>query len=97
MKINLLEKSKNVLRIELAGEGHTFCNALQEELLKDETLEFTGYSISHPLIAQPVLYIRTRGRRKPETALTESSKNLIKNLSNLQSVFKKESEKQIKP
>ena len=91
MRINLLEKSKNELRIELVGEGHTFCNALQEELLKDETLDFAGYSISHPLIAQPILYLRTKGRRKPETVLTESSKSLLKNLSSLQSAFKKES------
>lgn len=91
MKINLLEKSKNELRIELVGEGHTFCNALQEELLKDKTLEFSGYRIPHPLTAKSILYLRTKGRRKPETALIEGSKNLIKDLNNLQSVFRKES------
>ena len=93
MKLRLVEKSKNEFRIELVGEGHTFCNALQEELLKDKTLEFGGYSISHPLTGQPILYLRTKGRRKPETVLTESSKNLIKNLTSLQTVFRKEANK----
>jgi len=89
MKINLLERSKSELRIELVGEGHTFCNALQETLLKDETIDFASYNISHPLIAQPILYVRVKDRGKPETVLIEGSKNLIKGLSSLQEAFRK--------
>jgi len=89
MKVNVLERSKNELRVELVGEGHTLCQALQDMLLKDDTIEFAGYNISHPLIAQPVLYIRTKGGRKPEAALIEGSKNLINELNSLQKAFEK--------
>ena len=78
MKINVLNRSKTELRIEIVGEGHSFCNALQSTLLKDNSIEYVGYNISHPLIAQPIIYIRTKGRRRPENALIDAAKNLVK-------------------
>lgn len=89
MKINVLNRSKNELKVELDGEGHTFCNAIQEMLLKDETIDFAGYDISHPLIGKPIFYIRMKGRKKPEKALIDASKNLSKNLDDLQKAFDK--------
>ena len=89
MKINVLNRSKNELRIELAGEGHSFCNALQSILTKDDSLEFVGYNISHPLVAQPIVYIRTKGRRTPEKALIDAAKTLEKDLDALEKSFKK--------
>ena len=89
MKINILNRSKNELKIELEGEGHTFCNALQEMLLKDDAIEFTGYDISHPLIGKPIFYIRMKNRKKPEKALVDASKNLIKNLNEIHQAFNK--------
>ena len=89
MKINILNRSKTELKIELEGEGHTFCNALQEMLLKDDAIEFTGYDISHPLIGKPIFYIRMKNRKKPEKALVDASKNLIKNLNEIHQAFNK--------
>lgn len=89
MKINVLNRSKKELRIELVGEGHSFCNALQSILLKDDSIEFVGYNISHPLIAQPIVYIRTKGRRTPEKALIDAAKTLEKELDALEKNFKK--------
>ena len=37
--------SDEEIRLEVKGEGHTFCNALQNFLLKDPTIEFSGYQI----------------------------------------------------
>lgn len=97
MEINLLNKSKNELKIQLVGEGHTFCNALYAMLLKDTTIEFPGYNISHPLIAQPIVYIRMKGRKKPEKALIEAAENLTSNLVDLQKTFEKAFETKEKP
>ena len=97
MKINVLNRSKNELKVELAGEGHTFSNALQEMLLKDDTIDFAGYDISHPLIGKPIFYIRMKGRKKPEKALIDASKNLIKNLDELQKAFNKALKTEEKP
>lgn len=87
MKINLLKHEGNELRIELVGEGHSFCNALQSVLLKDETLDFVGYSISHPLVAHPTIYIRTKGRRDPWRALLDAAETLRKSLGQIQKTF----------
>jgi DNA-directed RNA polymerase subunit L len=89
MKINVLHQSKNELRIELVGEGHSFTNVLQSTLLKDDTIEFVGYNISHPLMANPILFIRTKGKRRPEDALIDAARSLVKELSLIENTFKK--------
>jgi DNA-directed RNA polymerase subunit L len=89
MKINVLNRSENELRIEIAGEGHSFCNTLQSALLKDNSIEFVGYNISHPLVGQPIIYIRTKGKRRPEEALIDGAKTLEKELDIMEKTFKK--------
>ncbi len=88
MKINILHQAKNELRIELVGEGHSFTNVLQSLLLKDDTIGFVGYNISHPLMANPILFIRTKGKRRPEDALIDAAKSLVKELSLIEKTFK---------
>ena len=76
MRIKVVEKSANELKIEIEGEGHTFCNILQRVLLEDITIDLAGYNIPHPLISNPIVYVRTRGRRKPETALQNAAEKI---------------------
>ena len=77
MNIKVLKKTPNEMRIEIEGEGHTFCNVLQRALLADKTVEMAGYDIPHPLVANPVVYVRMKeGRKpekKPETVLREAA------------------------
>ncbi len=87
MKINVLRHEGNELRIELVGEDHSFCNALQSFLLKHETLEFVGYNIPHPLVGQPTIYLRAKGRSDPWIVLLKASKALDKELSQIQRTF----------
>ncbi|MDQ1279976.1 MAG: DNA-directed polymerase subunit [Thermoproteota archaeon] len=96
MKIKILENSKNELKVEIIGEGHSFCNALQSLLLKDSTVEFSTYNLAHPLIAHPTLYVRTKGRRKPESAMIEAAKALGKEIEEIQATFKEALEKEEK-
>ena len=93
MKINVLNRSNNELRIELVGESHSFCNVIQSVLIKDDSIEYVGYNISHPLVSQPVMYIRTNGQKPPEDALIEAAKTVEKELS----VIKKTLQKTFKP
>jgi len=76
MKMKVLEKTSNELKIEIEGEGHTFCNVLQKTLLEDDTVEMAGYNIPHPLVSNPIVYLRTKGRRKPETALRDAAEKI---------------------
>ncbi len=76
MRVKVLEKKSNELKLEIEGEGHTFCNMLQKVLLEDDTIEMAGYDIPHPLISNPIVYVRTKGRRRPETALREATEKI---------------------
>jgi len=77
LNLKILKKTQDELRIEIEGEGHTFCNVLQRALLEDETVEMAGYDIAHPLVSKPVIYVRMKEKRKPkkkpESALKEAA------------------------
>ncbi|MEM0007251.1 MAG: DNA-directed RNA polymerase subunit L [Candidatus Bathyarchaeia archaeon] len=72
VKVNVLKRTENELKIEVEGAGHTICNLLQKRLLEDENVELAGYDIPHPLTPVPVIYVRTKGKVKPEEALLKA-------------------------
>jgi DNA-directed RNA polymerase subunit L len=78
MKVKILEKAGNELKMEIEGESHTFCNVVQKALLKDERVDFAGYNIPHPLTASPVIYLRTKPRTKPEVVLRDAVQQVQK-------------------
>lgn len=88
-EVKVLEKEKNELKIEVEGEGHTFCNVVQKALLKDDRVELAGYNIPHPLIASPIIYVRTKGRGKPEAVLRDAAKEVLKNTKEFRKSFEK--------
>ena len=69
MKVKVLKKADNELKIEIEGSSHGLCNLLQKRLLEDKRVDFAGYDVPHPLASSPVIYIRMKGRTKPEDAL----------------------------
>lgn len=87
MKVKVLKKTKNELKIEVAGETHTFCNVLQKALLKDKRVDLAGYNIPHPLTASPTFYIRTKTRSKPDVALRKALKAVEKDTAAFQASF----------
>ncbi len=80
MNVKVLAKTPDELRLEIEGEGHTFCNVLQKALLEDETVETASYDIPHPLVSSPIVYVKMRENRKPEkrpeTALKEVAEKI---------------------
>lgn len=89
MEIKILKKSRNELKIEVAGEGHTFCNVVQRSLLENKGVELAGYDIKHPLTAAPSLYIRTKGRSKPEVLLKKAVEEVEKDVKTFHSALEK--------
>ncbi|MCJ7560785.1 DNA-directed RNA polymerase subunit L [Candidatus Bathyarchaeota archaeon] len=73
MKIKVLKKSGNELKIEIEGTGHGLCNLLQKKLLEDKSVDMAGYDIAHPLASNPVIYVRMKGAAKPEAALIRAA------------------------
>jgi DNA-directed RNA polymerase subunit L len=72
VKINVLKKSGNELKIEIVGSSHGLCNLLTKRLLEDDDVDFAGYDVPHPLALSPVIYVRMKGDAKPEDALVKA-------------------------
>jgi DNA-directed RNA polymerase subunit L len=89
MQVKVLEKKANELKIEIEGEDHSFCNVLQRALLEDDTIEMAGYDIPHPLVSNPIVYVRTRGQRRPETALRNAAEKIRKGNKEVRETFEK--------
>ncbi|MDR0470646.1 MAG: DNA-directed RNA polymerase subunit L [Nitrososphaerota archaeon] len=69
MKVRVLKKEGNELKIEIEGGSHGICNLIQKRLLEDERVEFAGYDVPHPLASSPIIYLRMKGKATPEDAL----------------------------
>jgi len=72
LKVKVLKRAKNELKLEVEGEGHTFCNLLQNVLLEDKDVEIAGYDLPHPLSSAPIIYIRMRREKMPEKTLVKA-------------------------
>ncbi len=72
MKIKVLKKTENELKIEIEGVGHTICNLLQKKLLEDENVDMAGYDVPHPLAQNTIMYVRTKGNISPKEALLKA-------------------------
>jgi len=92
LKINVLKKTKNELKIEIEGEGHTFCNLLQHALLEDKFVEMAGYDIPHPLVGKPIFQVKIREGRSPERAILKA----VERIGQDSNEFLKEFEKAIR-
>ncbi len=93
MELKILKKTKNELKVEIDGEGHTFCNVVQKALLKDRRVDLAGYDIPHPLTAKPVFYVRTKSRSKPEAVFEHAVKEVQKDTKAFRVAFDKALEK----
>lgn len=92
MKVKVLKKASNELKIEVEGMGHTLCNMLQKMLSENEKVDLAGYDIPHPLASNPIIYVRTKGKAKPEEALLKA----IERARNVNKEFREELEKALK-
>lgn len=87
MKLKVLSETDNEIRVEVQGEGHTFCNALQDVLLSDKDVEFAGYSIDHPLISEPVIFVRTLKSSNPRAVLIKAAEKLKSQTDEIRQAF----------
>jgi len=89
MKIKVLKRTSNELKIEIEGEGHTFCNVLQKALLEDDAIEMAGYDLAHPLVSNPTIYVQTKKGLKPETTIRNAVKKIQKQNKEFRKTFEK--------
>jgi len=89
MEVKILEEKKNRLTIEIKGESHAFCNALEKELWNDSHVKLAAYKIEHPLVGIPTMVVETDGKETPKKAFIEAAKRLSKEVDKFKSVFLK--------
>ncbi len=88
MDIKVLNKTPLEIELEISGETHTLLNALKSNLLEDERVVIASYSIKHPDITDPVLYIQTNDI-DPVIALKDASTRLGRQCAEFKRKFKK--------
>jgi DNA-directed RNA polymerase subunit L len=91
MKVNLIEKNKNELKVEVQGEGHTLLNLLQSELLADKNVEVAEYVIPHMLVDAALFYVKTKGKISPLQAFVKATKAVDVKANDFLTAFQKAS------
>ena len=76
MEPKVIENTRSDLKIEFQGESHGFCNLLRKTLQEEKSVEFAGYSIDHPLLANPVVTLKTK-RRHASVVLREGLERML--------------------
>ena len=92
MKVKVLKKTADELKIEVEGAEHGLCNLLQKKLLEDKNVDMAGYDVPHPLVSNPIIYVRMKGTAKPENALKKAAEKARE----ANEAFRKELEKALK-
>lgn len=77
MQLTVLSKSDNEMEFEVHGENETLLNPIKQALLADKDVEFAEYIIEHPTLAIPKIFLRTKGKVKPDVVLKRTIKSLI--------------------
>jgi DNA-directed RNA polymerase subunit L len=87
MELKIIDETKDKMKFEILGEGHTFSNPLSKELWKDNHVKTSGYHIKHSLVSNPIFVIETDGE-KPKVSLKKAATRLEKQMSEFLSKFK---------
>lgn len=86
MEFRVLDREKNAIKLEIDGPDDTVIYPLINELLKDEDVSEAKYSIGHPDLEKPVLYVKTR-KGKPQAAIKTASDSLARQFREARKLF----------
>jgi len=88
MEISVIENTKNRLRLEVKGEGHSFCNIIKSELWNQKNVEIAGYHIEHNLVSEPVIVVQSE-KGDTKKIVLDAVEGLRKKNKSLREAFKK--------
>jgi DNA-directed RNA polymerase subunit L len=87
MKLAVLNKTENELELEVHGENETLLNPIKQALLGDKDVDFAEYIIEHPTLSIPKIFLRTKGKVKPEVVLKRTIKSLVAEFDEFETAF----------
>ena len=82
MIVKVLELETNKARLVIQGEGHTFMNALTDEILRDPSVDVAKYTIEFQF-SDPELLVTTKGKKEPLTVIRDACRKISKNCDKL--------------
>ncbi|MGZ4903936.1 MAG: RpoL/Rpb11 RNA polymerase subunit family protein [Halobacteriota archaeon] len=91
MNIKIIRVTEDEAELEFLDEGHTFLNVLKHSLLQDPQVEIATYDVKHPMISNPIFYIKTESK-DPLKALRDASLRLKDEFDTLLGLIKLKSE-----
>ncbi|MGZ4915572.1 MAG: RpoL/Rpb11 RNA polymerase subunit family protein [Halobacteriota archaeon] len=91
MNIKIVRVTESEAEIEFLDEGHTFLNVLKHSLLQDPQVELATYDVKHPMISNPIFFLRTESK-DPLKALRDASLRLKDEFDELLELIKLKSE-----
>ncbi|MBS3118015.1 DNA-directed RNA polymerase subunit L [Candidatus Woesearchaeota archaeon] len=86
MEIEVRNKEKESLKIEIKKEGHTLVNLIRKELWEDKTVQAAGYEMKHALVDTPILFVESKD---PKKSLKEAAQRLQKKNAEVKQKFEK--------
>ena len=92
MELKQTSKDKETMEVEVKGENETLLNLLEERLLQDDKVEVAIYSLGHPYLDSPKVYVKVNSG-KPQTALKRVAKNIAGEYNELYNLFEKKAKK----
>jgi len=89
MIVKVLELEKDKARLVIQGEGHTFMNALIEEILSDPDVDVARYMIEFQF-SDPELFVTTKGKKSPVSIIKKACKRISGHCDELVKELKKQ-------
>ncbi|MFC7098581.1 DNA-directed RNA polymerase subunit L [Halobaculum marinum] len=86
MELRVIEKTDEELRIEIAGEDHTFMNVLKGQLLNTDGVAAATYDMNPEQSGgqtEPILSVKTEDGLDPLDALGQAATGVSDNLAEL--------------
>ena len=87
MQLTVLSKTDTEIEVEVHGENETLLNPIKQALLADKDVDFAEYIIEHPSLAVPKVFIRTKGKAKPDAVLKRTIKGLVGEVDEFETLF----------
>ena len=75
MIVKVLDLEKDKVRLVIQGQGHTFLNALVEELLSDPDVDVAKYMIEFQF-SDPELLVTTKSKKNPLPVIKKACKRI---------------------
>lgn len=88
MEMKLLSEKGNTVEIELTDVNDTVTKLLVEMLLEEDEVITALYSIRHPLLDKPKVFVKTK-KVKPTTVIKRVADRIGKDLEKCEKLFNK--------